>query len=138
MNHSFLQAESLSPSSRLLVSPAMPQLEDGDRSCSQPYPLGLYRHHFNFRNDCLIRHSPIQNPKSKIQNGTEPPPEREPIRHLLIGSPAAVGLTIHHLHILHYADAGLWSPAIALSSEQLILTLHPGEVMRVLVRYLQV
>jgi hypothetical protein len=65
-------------------------------------------------------------------------PEREPIRHLLIGSPAAVQLTIHRLHTLHYVDAGLWSPAIALPPEQLILTLHPGEVMRVLVRYLQV
>jgi hypothetical protein len=66
----------------------------------------------------------------------ESPPEREPIRHLLIGSPAAVGLTIHHLHRLRYVDAGLWSPAIALSQEQLVLTLHPGEVMRILVRYL--
>jgi hypothetical protein len=65
-------------------------------------------------------------------------PEREPIRHLLIGSPAAVQLTIHRLHTLYYADAGLWSPAIALPPEPLILTLHPGEVMRVLVRYLQV
>jgi hypothetical protein len=78
MNRLFLQAEPLSPSSRLPVSPAIPQLGDGDRS---PTP-------------------------------SESPPEREPIRHLLIGSPATVGLTIHHLHILHYADAGLWSPAI--------------------------
>jgi hypothetical protein len=100
--------------------------------------LGLYRHHFNFRNDCLIRHSPIQNPKSKIQNGTEPPPEQEPIRHLLIGSPAAVGLTIHQLHRLQYVEAGLWSPAIALVGEQLLLSLNPGEVMRVLVRYMRV
>jgi hypothetical protein len=103
MKHSFLQAESLSPLSHLSVSPAIPQLEDGDRSPAQLEPPG-----------------------------------REPIRHLLIGSPAAVGLTIHRLHILQYADAGLWSPAIALSQEQLILTLDPGKVMRVLVRYLQV
>jgi hypothetical protein len=72
--------------------------------------------------------------RSHIQ--PEPPPAREPIRHLLIGSPAAVGLTIHHLHVLDYADAMLWSPAIALSQEQLVLTLNPGEVMRILVRYL--
>jgi hypothetical protein len=104
MNHLFLQAESLSPSSRLPLSPATSFLGDGDRSPTHP----------------------------------EPPPEREPIRHLLIGSPAAVGLTIHQLHRLQYADAGLWSPAIALSSEQLVLTLHPGEVMRVLVRYMRI
>ena len=102
MNQMFLQAESLSPSSRLPLSPATSPLGGGDRSCSQPQP------------------------------------EREPIRHLLIGSPAAVGLTIHQLHRLQYADAGLWSPAIALSSEHLVLTLNPGEVMRVLVRYMRI
>jgi hypothetical protein len=102
MNHLFLQAESLSPSSRLPLSPTMSPLGDGDRSPTHP----------------------------------EPPPEREPIRHLLIGSPAAVGLTIHQLHRLQYVDAGLWSPAIALSQEQLVLTLQPGEVMRILLRYL--
>jgi hypothetical protein len=56
---------------------------------------------------------------------------------LLIGSPEAVRLTIHQLHALHYVEAGLWSPAIALASEQLVLTLNPGEVMRVLVRYIR-
>jgi hypothetical protein len=57
---------------------------------------------------------------------------------LLIGSPAAVGLTIHQLHRLQYVEAGLWSPAIALVGEQLLLSLNPGEVMRVLVRYMRV
>jgi hypothetical protein len=61
--------------------------------------------------------------------------DREPIRHLLIGSPEIVRLTIHQLHNLRYAEAGLWSPAIALSGDQLTLTLNPNEVMRVLVRY---
>jgi hypothetical protein len=103
MNHSFLQAESLSPSTRLPFSSATSPLSAGDRSVPQP------------------------------ENS-----EREPIRHLLIGSPVAVQLTIHHLHILDYADAMLWSPAIALSQEQLVLKLNPGEVMRVLVRYLRV
>lgn len=61
--------------------------------------------------------------------------DREPIRHLLIGSPEMVRLTIHQLHNLRYAEAGLWSPAIALSGNQLTLMLNPNEVMRVLVRY---
>ena len=66
------------------------------------------------------------------------PPEREPIRHLLIGSPTAVGLTIHRLHVLQYVDAGLWSPAIALTSNPLVLSLNPGEIMRVLVQSMRI
>jgi hypothetical protein len=49
-----------------------------------------------------------------------------------------VGLTIHQLHRLQYVEAGLWSPAIALVGEQLLVSLNPGEVMRVLVRYMRV
>lgn len=63
-----------------------------------------------------------------------PEPDRQSIRHLLIGPPEAVNLTIHRLHQLGYAEAGLWSPAIAFSSSELTLTLSPGEVMRVLRR----
>jgi hypothetical protein len=48
-----------------------------------------------------------------------------------------VQLTIHRLHNLGYAEASLWSPAIALSGNPLVLTLNPHEVMRVLVRYVR-
>jgi hypothetical protein len=78
--------------------------------------------------------SPIASLPTPEPNGI-PRGDREPIRHLLIGSPEIVRLTIHQLHNLRYAEAGLWSPAIALSSNQLTLTLNPNEVMRVLVRY---
>jgi hypothetical protein len=71
-------------------------------------------------------HSPLQ-----------PRGDQLPIRHLLIGSPDVVQLTIHRLHQLGYAEAGLWSPAIALSGNPLWLTLNPHEVMRVLVRYVR-
>lgn len=54
---------------------------------------------------------------------------REPIRHLLFGSPAAVRRTILHLHQLGYADPGSWS--------RLQPTNTPGQVMSVLVRYLR-
>ncbi|NJN60091.1 MAG: hypothetical protein HC879_22740 [Leptolyngbyaceae cyanobacterium SL_5_9] len=62
-------------------------------------------------------------------------PYREPIRHLLIGSPTLVQHTIHQLHNLHYAEAGLWSPAIALPNTEITITLNPGEVLRILLRY---
>jgi hypothetical protein len=60
---------------------------------------------------------------------------REPIRHLLIGSPALVQQTIHQLHNLRYAEAGLWSPEISPADSEIRLTLNPGEVLRILLRY---
>lgn len=68
-------------------------------------------------------------------NPTAAEPRREPIRHLLIGSPALVQHTIHQLHNLRYAEAGLWSPEINLASTETILTLNPGEILRILLRY---
>jgi len=55
-------------------------------------------------------------------------PQREPLRHLLIGSSKAVRHTIHELHILNYAEAIVWSP--------LMLTGNANEVMSILIRYL--
>jgi hypothetical protein len=60
---------------------------------------------------------------------------REPIRHLLIGSPTLVQQTIHQLHNLRYAEAGLWSPEISPDDSEIRLTLNPGEVLRILLRY---
>ncbi|AFY43048.1 hypothetical protein [Nostoc sp. PCC 7107] len=51
---------------------------------------------------------------------------REPIKHLLIGSPKAVTSTIHYLHVLGYANVGDWSP--------LLPTEKSGEVMSILTR----
>jgi hypothetical protein len=69
----------------------------------------------------------------RIQNGeplpASPVPDREPIRHLLYGSPEAVRRTILLLHQLGYAEPGLWS--------RLQPTSTPGQVMSVLVRYLR-
>ena len=66
----------------------------------------------------------------------QPQPVREPLKHLLIGSPVAVRQTIHQLHHLGYAEAGLWSPLTAVPQAQLML--NPGEVMSILMRYLRV
>ncbi len=53
-------------------------------------------------------------------------PKREPIKHLLIGSPKAVNSTIHYLQVIGYANVGDWSP--------LLPTTNPGEVMSILSR----
>lgn len=56
------------------------------------------------------------------------PSGREPLRHLLIGSPRGVTSTIHNLYGLGYAEVGIWSP--------LLPTPNPGEVMSILTRYI--
>ncbi|MEA5515641.1 hypothetical protein [Nodularia sp. UHCC 0506] len=53
-------------------------------------------------------------------------PKREPIKHLLIGSPQVVNSTIHYLQVIGYANTGDWSP--------LLPTAKPGEVMSILIR----
>ncbi|MDZ8227894.1 MAG: hypothetical protein RMY00_33700 [Nostoc sp. ChiVER01] len=53
-------------------------------------------------------------------------PKREPIKHLLIGSPKAVTSTIHLLQVLGYASVGDWSA--------LLPTGNPDEVMSILSR----
>ncbi|QIR37257.1 hypothetical protein HCG51_11390 [Tolypothrix sp. PCC 7910] len=53
-------------------------------------------------------------------------PERETIKHTLIGSSQAVMATIRVLHQLGYADIGDWSP--------LLPTNNSGEVMSILIR----
>ncbi|MBD2447964.1 hypothetical protein H6G76_12395 [Nostoc sp. FACHB-152] len=53
-------------------------------------------------------------------------PHREPIKHLLIGSPKAVTSTINYLQVIGYASVGDWSP--------LLPTTNPGEVMSILSR----
>ncbi|WP_448268865.1 hypothetical protein [Nostoc sp. DSM 114159] len=55
-------------------------------------------------------------------------PKREPIKHLLIGSPKAVTSTIHLLQVLGYANVGDWSA--------LLPTGNPHEVMSILSRQL--
>jgi hypothetical protein len=63
-------------------------------------------------------------------------PKREPLRHLLIGSPQGVQQTIHYLHNLGYSEAGLWSSQLPIHNQELIITPYEGEVLRMLVRYL--
>jgi hypothetical protein len=57
-------------------------------------------------------------------------PQREPVRHLLFGSLAAVQLTIKSLHKIGYAEPNDWSKPIP--------TGRAGEVMAILMKYLWV
>lgn len=59
---------------------------------------------------------------------SEPPPEREPLRILIIGSRKGVIGTIRTLHRLRFAEVGAWSP--------LLPGPNPGEVMSILTRYI--
>jgi hypothetical protein len=66
----------------------------------------------------------------------QPFPKREPLRHLLLGSPQGVQQTIHRLHNLGYVEAGLWSSQLPIPNQELIITPYEGEVLSLLVRYL--
>ncbi|MBN8564934.1 MAG: hypothetical protein J0L70_30945 [Leptolyngbya sp. UWPOB_LEPTO1] len=71
----------------------------------------------------------LENSDDSLDSERDLTSDRERIRHLLIGSPQAVKRTIHLLHSLGYAEAGLWSkPQIAGSLGQ------PGEVVSILIR----
>lgn len=60
-------------------------------------------------------------------------PPREELRHILLGSPAAIQQAIHRLHQLNYAEPGLWSPLVRVE-DQLIITSSQGAAMRLLRR----
>ena len=81
--------------------------------------------------DVARSHCKLNPPESALGASVfaQPPDEtREPLKHLLIGSPKVVTNGIHSLHRLGYADVGAWS--------RLLPTGNSGEVMSILVRYI--
>ncbi|MBE9180883.1 hypothetical protein IQ268_20190 [Oculatella sp. LEGE 06141] len=82
----------------------------------------------------LLSHPGEANSPAACHPPTQPQANRDTLKHVLIGSPRAIRQTIHLLHNLRYAEAGLWSPLIAIPTQQLILTPHPGEMMSLLTR----
>ncbi|BAZ20402.1 hypothetical protein NIES4073_12780 [Kalymmatonema gypsitolerans NIES-4073] len=72
--------------------------------------------------------SSADNANTPVLNQTysQASPEREAIKHTLIGSPKAVNSTIRLLHQLKYASISDWSP--------LVPTGRTGEVMSILIR----
>lgn len=61
----------------------------------------------------------------------------EELRHILLGSPAAVRQTIHLLHHLRYVETLRWTPLIAIPQKRLILSPKDGDVMSMLVKHLR-
>jgi hypothetical protein len=80
----------------------------------------------SFLDNTNIQISPLPN----FQTNYPAKPEREIIKHTLIGSSKAVMATIRILHQLGYADIGDWSP--------LLPTSNSGEVMSILIRSINV
>lgn len=58
------------------------------------------------------------------------PAGKTPVRLLACGIPSAVNSTIHHLHVVNFAEVIAWSPALRSPVE--------GEVIRVLRRYINI
>ena len=75
--------------------------------------------------------NPSEEPNPPLSDKTQgqAPPDREPLKHLLIGSAKGVTSAIHALHARGYAEATAWS--------SLQPTANPGEVMSVLMRYIR-
>ncbi|MCC5637382.1 hypothetical protein LC593_16345 [Nostoc sp. CHAB 5844] len=90
----------------------------GDEQNTELTPLEQYLRSENFD---------APTPKASTQ---QPFPKREPIKHLLIGSPKAVTSTIHYLQAIGYAEVGDWSP--------LIPTDNSDQVMSILIRQILV
>ncbi|MGG6238648.1 hypothetical protein ACQ4N7_08405 [Nodosilinea sp. AN01ver1] len=62
------------------------------------------------------------------------PPERERLRHLVIGSPEGVRSTIHTLHVLGYAEQATWSQLVTIPESGILITPAQGEVFSLLRR----
>lgn len=61
------------------------------------------------------------------------PCQKEEVRHILLGSPKAIQQVMHQLHVLSYAESGLWSP-ITTVGDELTITKEQGEAMSLLRR----
>ncbi|NEQ32538.1 MAG: hypothetical protein F6K04_16305 [Leptolyngbya sp. SIO4C5] len=62
-------------------------------------------------------------------------PERERLRHLIMGSPEGVREAIKILHVLHYADQSLWNNLLTIPESGILLTPEQGEMFTYLLRY---
>ncbi|MFQ4137757.1 hypothetical protein PGN35_015680 [Nodosilinea sp. PGN35] len=61
-------------------------------------------------------------------------PERERLRHLVIGSPEGVRGAINHLHLLRYAEQREWSQLVTVPPSGILITPAHGEVFSLLRR----
>ena len=77
---------------------------------------------------CALTESTLS-PLTQTPLGQTPP--KETVRHILLGTPGAVRQTIHLLHILRYAETGLWSPVMRIETP-LAIAPAQGEAMSLL------
>jgi hypothetical protein len=61
--------------------------------------------------------------------------EREAVKILLIGNPAAVDQCVIELERRGFCDSYAWSPPIPVPETASLIQLHPGEVMRLYKRW---
>ena len=61
-------------------------------------------------------------------------PERERLRHIIIGSQQGVQSAIKSLHVLNYAEQHRWSQVIAVPASGILITPEQGEMFSYLVR----
>ena len=80
---------------------------------------------------------PAAAPQPVHLNHAPPPPGREQLRHLIIGSPDGVQSAIHSLHILNYADQATWSRLLTIPASGILITPQQGEMFSYLVRHRQ-
>lgn len=83
----------------------------------------------------LLEETGMLNPLQLTQ--TNPNPGREPLRHIIIGSPEGVRGAIHRLHLLRYAEPLQWSKQFSVPPSGLQITPQQGEVFSYLLRYRQ-
>ena len=65
-----------------------------------------------------------------------PKPDREPVKLLVIGSKEAVNAIIHSLQHHRFAEVFEWTDFLPAPTDDNPLQIRPGEVMKVLVKYL--
>lgn len=63
--------------------------------------------------------------------------DREPVKLLVIGSKAAVTAIVHRLHTHRFAEVFEWTDFLPAPTAEHPLQSQPGEVMKVLVKYVQ-
>ena len=75
-----------------------------------------------------------RDPNPARPNNPPTQPERERLRHLIIGSPQGVQAEIKRLHVLKYAEQHLWSELITVPESGVVITTEQGEAFSYLVR----
>ena len=91
---------------------------------------------------CFTRQDPwvLQEPRDLNPlrlTDTNPQPDRERLRHLVIGSPQGVRGAINHLHLLRYAEQREWSQLVTIPESGILITPAQGEVFSYLIRHRQ-